>query len=130
MPLASPEPVAARRGLSMKDWDAVVKACAALPGVEQGTSYGKPALKFRGKTLAATKAPDPDSFVLHVTTEDKDVLIATDPATFWQTDHYRGWPAILVRYGHDASDRIALLLARAWWDQATKAQRLSFGPRP
>lgn len=114
----------------MKDWTAVVDAGAELPGVEHGTSYGKPALKFRGKMLAATTAPDPNSFVLHVAIEEKEVLIDSDPATFWETDHYRGWPAILVRYGSTATDRIALLLIRAWWDRATIAQRRQLGDRP
>ena len=113
----------------MKDWSAVVTHGLTLPGVEAGTSYGKPALRFRGRTLAATTAPDPDSFVLHVAEEEKDHLIEQDPATFWQTEHYRGWPALLVRYGR-AGDRVATLLTRAWWDRATKAQRANFGPRP
>jgi len=113
----------------MKDWSAVIAAVTQLPGVEQGTSYGHPALKMRGKPIAATTGPD-GSFVLHVTAEDKEVLLETDPDTFWQTDHYRGWPAVLVRYGTPAANRVATLLARAWWDRATVAQRRAFGKRP
>ena len=81
----------------MKDWDAVVATGLALPGVELGTTYGQPALKVRGKMIAATTAPEPGSFVLHVSEDEKAVLIETDPETFWETDHYRGWPAVLVR---------------------------------
>ena len=114
----------------MKDWAGVVDAGVALAGVDLVTSYGKAALKFRGKTLAAATAPDPGSFVLRVAVDEKELLIETDPATFWETDHYRGWPAILVRYGSTATDRIAPFLARAWWDRATKAQRQQFGDRP
>lgn len=114
----------------MRDWAAVVDAGIALPGVQRDTSYGRPALTFRGRMLAATTAPEPGSFVLRVAIDDKPVLMATDPATFWGTDHYCGWPAILVRYGDEATDRIALLLARAWWDGATIAQRTRFGARP
>ena len=114
----------------MKDWAAVVDAGTALPGVYLGSSYGKPALRFRGKTLAGTTAPEPDSFVLHVAADEKEVLIETDPATFWETDHYRGWPVVLVRYGSDATERIALLLSRTWWDRATAAQRSQFGSHP
>jgi len=113
----------------VKDWAAVVAAAAHLPGVEQGTSYGQPALKVRSKTIAGTTGPD-GSFVLHVTPEDKELLLTTDPDTFWQTDYYRGWPAILVRYGTPAADRIAVLLARAWWDRTTVAGRRAFGERP
>ena len=114
----------------MKDWAAVVSAGMAFAGVEEGTSYGKPALRYRGRVLAATTAPDPDSFVLHVAVEAKEMLLETDPATFWETDHYRGWPAVLVRYGSDASERIVDLLARGYWDHATVARRKQFGPRP
>lgn len=114
----------------MKDWAAVVDAGTALPGVDLGISYGRPALKFRGKTLAGTTAPDPASFVLHVAADEKQVLIETDPATFWETGHNRGWPAVLVRYGSDATERIARLLCRAWWDRANAAQRSLFGDRP
>ncbi len=59
-----------------------------------------------------TTAPDPGSFVLHVAVEEKDLLLEHDPATFWQTEHYRDWPAILVRYSGDP-DLVARLLARA-----------------
>lgn len=114
----------------MKDWVAVVAFARTLPAVEEGTSYGKPAVKLRGKMLAASTAPDRDSFVLHVPLEEKEVLLETDPATFWETDHYCGWPAILVRYGTGEDDRVRLLLNRAWWDRATVRQRQDFGNRP
>ncbi len=111
-------------------WADVVAIGLALPGVETGTSYGEPALRFRKRVLAGTTAPDPGSFVLHLTDDAKDMLIETDPATFWQTDHYRGWPAVLVRYGTQAGDRIVTLLHRTWWDRATLAQRRAWGDRP
>ncbi|NJC33383.1 hypothetical protein GGR88_000857 [Sphingomonas jejuensis] len=114
----------------MKDWDAVVAAGLALPGVEHGTSYGRPALKKRGRVIAGTTAPDQGSFVLHVDAEEKQILLDTDPERFWQTDHYVGWPAVLVRYGPDRDDRVALLLRRAWWDRATVAERKAAGDRP
>jgi hypothetical protein len=66
----------------MQDWAAVVAAGLALPGVAQGSRYGRPALLFRGRMLAAATAPDQASFVLHVDQADKPVLIDTDPATF------------------------------------------------
>ena len=114
----------------MNDWDGLVAlARQVLPDVELGTTYGRPAIKHRGKMLAATTAPDPGSFVLHVALPDKEVLLETEPDTFWETDHYRGWPAVLVRYGADA-DRITLLLRRARWDRASTRERKAFGDRP
>jgi hypothetical protein len=114
----------------MTDWDAVVAVGLTLPGVEVGTSYRRPALRFRGGTLAGTTAPDPASFVLHVHAADKELLLESDPATFWQTDHYRGYPVVLVRYGTAEGERIAMLLRRAWWDRATRAQQTAWGARP
>ena len=35
------------------NWADVVAMGALLPGVEVGTSYGRPALKVRGKAIAA-----------------------------------------------------------------------------
>jgi hypothetical protein len=114
----------------MKHWADVVAYACSLPGVDVGTTYGKPAVKLNGKMLAATTAPDPGSFVVHAPLDEKEVLMETDPDTFWETDHYRGWAAVLVRYGTEAGERIELVLRRAWWDRAKRAQREAFGPRP
>lgn len=111
-------------------WADVVAIGRALPDVVESTSYGKPAIKLNRRMLAATTAPDAGSFVLHVAVEEKEVLIDTDPDTFWQTDHYRGWPAMLVRYGTSTRERIAILIARAWWDRASARQRKAYGDRP
>jgi len=115
---------------AFEDWAAVETFALTLPDVEPGTSYGKPAVKMRGKMIASTTAPSGDSFVLSVTLPEKELLLDTVPDSFWETDHYRGWPAMLVRYGSDAGERIAMLLTRAWWDRATVAQRKAYGDRP
>jgi hypothetical protein len=54
----------------------------------------------------------------------------TDPDTFWETDHYRGWPAVLVRHGSTERERIELVIRRAWWDKAPAKRRNAFGERP
>jgi hypothetical protein len=54
----------------------------------------------------------------------------TDPETFWETDHYRGWPGVLVRYGSPERERFEAVITRAWWDKAGKALRQAYGERP
>lgn len=103
-------------------WDDVVALGRELPGVVVGTSYGRPAVKLRGKMLAAG-GKDDDHFVLRAGLDLIDLLKADDPATFYQTPHYEGWPAVLVRYASADPDRVAVLLAQAWEGYATKAQR-------
>ena len=50
--------------------------------------------------------------VPYKTVRNTCVLLETDPETFWQTDHYRNYPAVLARFGTGAEDRIALYIQR------------------
>ncbi len=104
------------------NWADIVEMGALLPGVETGTSYGRPALKVRGNAIAVA-GKEPDHFVLMVGLDELDVLIETEPQVFFQTDHYKGWPAVLARYTTADPARIAMLLERAWTQRASKAQR-------
>jgi hypothetical protein len=110
-------------------WADVVTMGALLPGVETGTSYGRPALKVRGKAIAVA-GKEPDHFVLMIELDELDVLTETQPQVFYQTDHYKGWPAILARYATADPARIAMLLERAWTRRASKAQRSARAERP
>ena len=114
----------------MRDWDEVCRIACALPGTALSPYYGTPCPKVNGKAFAAP-GREPGSFVLFTASiDEKAMLIETDPATFWQTDHYRHYPNVLARFGTDAHERIVTYLHRAWWDRANGAQREAFGDRP
>lgn len=66
---------------------AIRRAVSTLPGVEEGTSYGTPAWRHRGKLLARLHQ-DGESIVLKVGNETRDHLLQADPQTFFVTDHY------------------------------------------
>ena len=70
-------------------------AAKGLPGVEEGRAYGTPAIKAGGKLLARVK--DADTVVLRCEVEEKALLIDVAPDIYFETDHYRGWPMVLVR---------------------------------
>jgi hypothetical protein len=91
----------------------VRKAALALPGVEDGTSYGTPALKVRGKLLVRLKE-DGECFVLIVDFDTRDILMRADPETFYVTDHYRNYPAVLVRFATLDREQLPGLLEQAW----------------
>ena len=110
----------------MKDWDTVVAYARALPDVVMEKHWGALCPKLNGKGLFAP-GREQGSFCLYVTMAEKEMLIETDPDTFWQTDHYRSYPAVLARFGTDAHDRIALYVQRRWWDVAKKPQRIAAG---
>jgi hypothetical protein len=71
------------------------RTVSALPGVEEGTSYGTPAWRHKGKMLARLHQ-DGRSIVLKVGDETRDHLLQADPGTFFITDHYIGYPMVLA----------------------------------
>jgi hypothetical protein len=72
-----------------------IAALLGLEGIEASTSYGTPALKAKGKLLVRVK--DADTLVCMCPHEEKAMLMQADPAVFYETDHYRGYPAVLLR---------------------------------
>jgi hypothetical protein len=80
--------------------DTVRKIGLALPGVEHGTAYGNLALKAHGKLLACVpthRSAEPNSLVVKVDFEDRAEQLAAAPDVYYVTDHYVGYPSVLVR---------------------------------
>lgn len=115
--------------LPFRSWDEVSAFALGLPDAVMSTSYGRPAVKVRGKAFL-NPGREEGSFAVASPLPEKELLIETDPDSFWETDHYRGWPAVLVRYGSPDRDRIEMVIARAWWDRASREQRKVSGARP
>jgi hypothetical protein len=67
-----------------------------LPNVQEGTSYGTPALKVRGKLFVRLRE-DLDSIVLKMPFDRRDELMTEDPETYYITDHYLEYEWVLVR---------------------------------
>jgi len=112
-----------KRGSSAKrgtTWSALCKMATKLPGVEQGTSYGTPALHVRKKFLARLKE-DGESVAIKIGFSDRDVLLELDPAAFYLTDHYRPYPAMLIRLKQVRVDLLEQILEQAWQLQAPKS---------
>ncbi|MCO5155948.1 MAG: MmcQ/YjbR family DNA-binding protein [Aquamicrobium sp.] len=95
------------------------RAAAGLPEVEESTWYGTPALKVRGKGFCRVK--DAETVVVMVALDEKEMLLQAAPDLYFETPHYRGWPAMLVRVHAIADDELAHRLRRAWLQKAPKA---------
>ena len=88
-----------------------------LPGVEESTAYGFPALKLRGRLLAcvpANRSAEPDSLVVRMDLDDRAELLAADPDVYYVTDHYIGFSAVLVRLSRVNHDVLRDLLGMAY----------------
>ena len=77
-------------------WQDVVKLARDLPEIEESTSYGRPALKVRGKFVAALRT-NPDALVVRCDLEEKPFLLEARPDILFETPHYHGWGYVLVR---------------------------------
>jgi len=99
----------------MINWDDAVAHALTLPDTELATSYGRPAVRVtsNGRAFLNTGHEADTSFVLALDLDTVEMLKQTDPATFWQTPHYKGWPAVLVRYDSPDPDRVREMIARA-----------------
>jgi hypothetical protein len=97
------------------DWDSVVAHALSLPDTERTTHYGEPAVKANDRPVV-TPGREEGSFCLHVDRDKVDMLKLIDPDTFWQTPHYEGYPALLVRYHSADPDMVRdqIALARDW----------------
>lgn len=107
-------------------FDRARRAAEALPGISEGTSYGTPALKVGKKLLCRIK--DADTLVVMVPLEEKELLMEVAPQFYFETEHYRGWPAMLVRIHDLPVEDLAMRLDRAWWMQATPKMRKARQP--
>lgn len=102
-------------------WPDLVALASELPEVEESTSYGRPAIKVRGKFMAGYN-PNESAFVLRLAdVEEQAFLIEAAPAIYFITDHYKGYPATLVRPGKLGKKEARGRLERAWRIQAPKA---------
>jgi hypothetical protein len=98
------------------NFDTVRKIGLALPGVEESTAYGSPALKVRGKLLACLPAhhsAEPGSLVVRVDFDDRAELLAAAPDVYYVTDHYLDYSAVLVRLSRVTPNVLRDLLGMA-----------------
>ena len=101
-------------------FDDVRKIALAWPEVEDGTSYGTPALKVRKKLLARLKE-DGDSLVMPgVPQDEREMLVESQPKVFYFTDHYRDYPMVLIRLSKAKRATVEPLLRRHWRTLASK----------
>ena len=98
-------------------FDAVRKIGRTLPGVEESTAYGSPALKVGGRLFACVainKAADPNSLMIRMPFEDRDALIAEQPDVYYLADHYAPYPCVLVRLARVDPAALRDLLLMGW----------------
>ncbi len=90
-----------------------------LPGVEEGPCYGTPGFRVRKKFLARLRDQE-EVLVVKCGFDERDARLRLDPDTFFTTDHYRGYPTVLVRLDRVGADDLEDLLEHSWRQLAPK----------
>jgi hypothetical protein len=114
--MAGSKAPAPTRGIT---WKQLCTHAGRLPGVEQRTCYGTPALYVCKRFIARLKE-DGETVAIKLDFADRDVLLEADPRAFYLTDHYRPYPAVLMRLGQVRKGMALELLEQAWRRAAPK----------
>jgi len=106
----------------------VEKIGRTLPDVEVTTTWGKPALKVRGRMfvcIASHKSAEPDTLVVMMDFAQRDALVADDPKTYYLKEHYVGYPCVLVRLARVHADALRDLVVGAHRYMSAKSRKKS-----
>ena len=115
----------------MVDHPTVRRLALALPEVEAGDSDDSLGFSVHGKGLAwpylaraKPKAPRevvPGVLAVRCLMEKKELLLEAAPEIYFEDDHYRGYPAVLVRLDAIDEAELGALLQDAWRRVAPKS---------
>lgn len=93
-----------------------------LPDTVDSTMHGDRCVRLRGQWIVNT-GREPDALALALDLDTIDFLKATEPDAYFQTPHYQGWPAVLVRHAVADEARLREQIEKAWMRRASRAQK-------
>ncbi len=126
----------------MASLDDVARVCLALPGTTESTTYGARSWKVAGKLFVWERplrrrdldelgegAPSGPVLGARVPDEGaKHALVAAEPAVYFTTAHFDGYPAVLARLDALDPEGLTELAGEAWACRAPKRLLTARGP--
>jgi hypothetical protein len=103
----------------MADPATLGRIAMALPEAEEGTAYGTPAWRVRGKLFARLRE-DRETVAVRVERGERELLMGAEPDVFFITDHYRNYAWMLVRLAAIPDDELAEVIEDSWRRAAPK----------
>jgi len=98
-----------------------------LEGVEEGTSYGSPALKVRGKMfacIAVDKSAEPNTLAVRMSFVERDLRVKMEPDVYYLKPHYVNSPCVLARLNKISDAALRELLETGWtFERTTRTTR-------
>ena len=104
----------------MTDWKTVRELALSFPEVEASSS-GRIAFSVRGKGFAwEARERDGGGLAVRVDRDEKALILDADPAVYFTSPHYNGFPAVQIRVAAIGRDELRDRLEDAWLIQAPK----------
>ncbi|WEK46146.1 MAG: hypothetical protein P0Y56_14160 [Candidatus Andeanibacterium colombiense] len=114
---------------ALDSWDKAEAFALSLPGTVRSTIYDMPMVMIaknrRGFLVTGHEAQT--SFAVPLDEGYAEMLMETDPDSFWQSPHYAGSSAVLVRYSSADPERVREVIEYAFRLASTRKNR---PPRP
>jgi hypothetical protein len=120
----------------------VRRIALSLPATEQAAGRFAFAVRNKGKLkgfawvwmerVAPKKPRVPEPRVIAVRTaslEDREIMIARDPAKFFTEPHYEGFPAVLVRLPAVTARELVPIITEGWRCQAPRDLTMGMAAR-
>lgn len=107
----------------MRSWQHVVAFGESLPGVEESTWYGTPALKVGGKGFVRLRSEAEGGLMVTCDLAEKEALLASGDPAFYTTPHYDGYGAVLIDLERVGEEQLHELLTEAWRIKASARLR-------
>jgi hypothetical protein len=128
----------------MATWDEVRRLALALPDTDERVGHGGRQWRVREKLFVwerplrpkevealAERAPDGPIVAARVEhLGAKEALLADDPAVYFTTPHFDGYPAILARLERLTPPDLEELVTEAWLARAPKRLARDFSRDP
>jgi hypothetical protein len=104
----------------MADWETVREIALSLPEAVDA-SGSRPAFRVRGKLFAwKSRERDGGALAVRVDADEKELILASNPGVYFETPHYQGYPAVLIRLERIERDELAERIEDAWLTRVPK----------
>lgn len=92
----------------------VMEIAKRLPGVVESRSYGTPSIKVKRRVLARLRSEAEGGLAIHCDFMDREMLLQAAPETFYITEHYAGYPMVLINLKTVLWDAMLGIVERGW----------------
>jgi hypothetical protein len=107
----------------LDSWEKARDFALTLPGTAgKGGKIASVVIADNGQFFVFEGRETDTSFAVKIDLDTVELLKQTEPETYWQSKHYQGYAAVLVRYDSPDPERVRHVIEQAY-DQARAMPR-------